>query len=34
MLLTAGGFMSYFWWKGWLGSQAFGAPRDHRGQDR
>ncbi len=34
MLLTAGGFMGYFWWKGWLGSQAFGAPRDHRGQDR
>jgi magnesium transporter len=25
MLLTALGFMGYFWWKGWLGSQSFSA---------
>jgi len=31
MLFTALGFMGYFWWKGWLGSQAFGASRHRRG---
>jgi magnesium transporter len=31
MLFTALGFMGYFWWKGWLGSQAFGTSRHRRG---
>ena len=30
MLLTASGFMTYFWHKGWLGSQAFGGKRIRR----
>jgi len=31
MLLTAGSFMTYFWWKGWLSNQAFGGSRHRRG---
>jgi magnesium transporter len=30
MLCTALGFLGYFWWKGWLGGDAFGSGRRHR----
>jgi magnesium transporter len=33
MLCTALGFLGYFWWKGWLGGDAFGAGR-HRQRAR
>ncbi len=31
MVLTAGSFLGYFWWKGWLGGQAFGSSRHRQG---
>lgn len=31
MIATAGGFLGYFWWKGWLGGQAFGSSRHRQG---